>query len=169
MLITGKIYFFRVPFGREMEDLVAFLARCAVENQIWINIGDKIKNPYARYKYSINNSESDHLTFEITDAADTDECTGILRGISYRDADFGIADWGSSSVPNIESFLKQITEHDLIEYIQLSIDLAHGYVPSEYAELNIAANKFCETLMSLPVHGTLPNGRFNIKKSDNKP
>ena len=30
MLITGKIYFTCVPFGREIEDFVAFLTRGAV-------------------------------------------------------------------------------------------------------------------------------------------
>lgn len=110
MLITGKIYLMRVPFGREMENFVAFLTRCAVENQIWINIGKLIRNPDARYKYSINNSENDNLTekylpFEITDTKDSDECSRIMSGISYRDMDFSIADWGSSGIPNVENFL----------------------------------------------------------------
>ena len=61
MLITGKIYFTCVPFGREIEDFVAFLTRCAEENRIWINTGGQISNPDARYKYSINNNESDVL------------------------------------------------------------------------------------------------------------
>ena len=39
-MITGKIYFLRVPFEREYEDFIAFLIRCAVDNQIWINAGE---------------------------------------------------------------------------------------------------------------------------------
>lgn len=169
MLITGKIYFTCIPFDREMEDFVAFLTRCAEENRIWINTGGQIRNPDARYKYSINNSESDNLAekylpVEITDTKDSDECRRIMSGISYRDTDFSIADWGSSGIPNIESFLVQIMAHDLIEYVQISIDLAHGYALSAYAELNITANEFCRTLMSLPNHNALPTAQFNIKK-----
>ena len=171
MLITGKIYFTCVPFGREIEDFVAFLTRCAEENRIWINTGGQIRNPDARYKYSINNSESDvlaekYLPFEITDTKDSDECSRIMSGISYRDTDFSIADWGSSGIPNVESFLVQIMAHNLIEYVQLSIDLAHGYIPSAYAVLNITANEFCRTLMSLPNHNALPTAQFNIKRSE---
>lgn len=171
MLITGKIHFTRVPFGREMEDFIAFLSRCAEENQIWINTGKQIGNPDARYKYSINNSESDvlaekYLPFEITDTKDSDECSRIMSGISYCDTDFSIADWGSSGIPNIESFLVQIMAHDLIEYVQISIDLAHGYTSSAYANLNITANEFCRTLMSLPNHNELPTAQFNIKRSE---
>ena len=169
MLITGKIYFTCVPFGREIEDFVAFLSCYAEENRIWINTGKQIRNPDARYKYSINNSESDvlaekYLPFEITDTKDSDECSRIMSGISYRDTDFSIADWGNSGIPNIENFLVQIMEHDLIGYVQLSIDLAHGYTSSAYANLNITANEFCRTLMQLPCHGALPTGQFNIKK-----
>ena len=169
MLITGKIYFACVPFGREIEDFVAFLTRCAEENRIWINTGGHIRNPDARYKYSINNSESDvlaekYLPFEITDTKNSDECSRIISGIWYRDTDFCIPDWGSSGIPNVESFLVQIMAHDLIEYVQISIDLAHGYTSSAYAELNITANEFCRTLMSLPNHNELPTAQFNIKK-----
>ncbi len=172
MLITGKIYFMRVPFGREIEDFVAFLTRCAEENQIWINTGKQIRNSDARYKYSINNSESNdfaekYLPFEITDTTDSDECRRIMSGISYRDTDFSIADWGSSGIPNVESFLVQIMAHDLIEYVQIAIDLAHGYTSSEHANLNITANEFCRTLMSLPNHNELPTAQFNIKRSEN--
>lgn len=168
-MITGKIYFLRVPFGREYEDFIAFLVRCAVDNQIWINTGEQIRNPDARYKYSIDNSESNdlaekYLPFEITDAKDTDECNRILTGIWYRDIDFGIVDWGKSGIPNIEKFLVQILEHDLIEYVQLAIDLTHGYTPSEYSILNISAKEFCKTLMLLPNHNALPIGQFNIRK-----
>ena len=91
-----------------------------------------------------------------------------MSGISYRDTDFSIADWGSSGIPNVESFLVQIMEHDLIEYVQLSIGLAHGYIPSAYAVLNITANEFCRTLMSLPNHNELPTAQFNIKRSEKK-
>ena len=169
MLITGKIYFTCIPFGREMEDFVAFLTRCAGENQIWINIGRQIRNPDARYKYSIDNRETNdlgekYLPFEITDAKDTDECNRIISGMWYRDMDFGIADWGSSGIPNVQNFLVQIMAHDLIEYVQLSIDLAHGYTSSAYADLNITANEFCRTLMSLSNHNELPTALFNIKK-----
>ena len=171
MLIAGKIYFMRVPFGREMEDFIAFLTRCAVENQIWINTGKQIRNPDTRYKYFVDNEESNdlakkYLPFEITDAKDTDECSRIVSGIRYCDTDFGIADWGNSGIPNIENFLVQIMEHDLIEYVQLSIDLAHGYTPSAYANLDITANEFCKTLMSLPNHNALPTAQFNIKRSE---
>ena len=172
MLITGKIYFTCVPFGREIEDFVAFLTRCAVENRIWINTGKQIRNPDARYKYSINNSnnsESDvlaekYLPFEITDTKDSDECRRIVSGISYRDTDFSIADWGSSGIPNIESFLVQIIEHVLIESVQIAIDLMHGYMPSECANIDIMANEFCRTLMSLPNRNELPTAQFNIVK-----
>ena len=168
MLITGKIYFTCIPFGREIEDFVAFLTRCAEENQIWINAGERIRNPDVKYKYSIDNTETDdivekHLPFEITDTKDSDECSRIMSGISYRDTDFSIADWGSSGIPNIESFLVQIMAHDLIEYVQISIDLAHGYTSSAYADLNITANEFCRTLISLPNHNELPTVKFNIK------
>ena len=171
MLITGKIYFTCVSFGREIEDFVAFLTRCAEENQIWINTGERIRNPDVKYKCSIDSTESNdlaekHLPFEITDTKDSDECSRIIRGISYRDTDFSIADWGSSGIPNIESFLVQIMAHDLIEYVQISIDLAHGYASSAYAELNIMANEFCRTLMSLPNHNALPTAQFNIKRSE---
>ena len=169
MLITGKIYFTCVPFGREIEDFVAFLARRAVDNQIWINTGKQIRNPDVRYKYSINNSESNdfaekYLPFEITDTKDSDECSRIMSGISYRDTDFSIADWGNSGIPNVENFLVQIIEHGLIEYVQLSIDLDHGYMPSEYSNFNIAANDFCKILVSLPNHNALPTAQFNIVK-----
>ena len=168
MLITGKIYFTCVPFGREMEDFIAFLTRCAVENQIWINTGKQIRNPDTRYKYFVDNEESNdlakkYLPFEITDAKDTDECSRIVSGIRYCDTDFGIADWGNSGIPNIENFLVQIMEHGLIEYVQLSIDLAHEYIPSEYANLDITTNEFCKTLMSLSNHNALPTAQFNIK------
>ena len=171
MLITGKIYFTCVPFGREIEDFVSFLTRCAEENRIWINTGGQIRNPDARYKYSVDNSGSNdlaekHLPFEITDTKDSDECSRIMSGISYRDTDFSIADWGSSGIPNVESFLVQIMAHDLIEYVQISIDLAHGYTSSAYANLNITANEFCRTLMSLPNHNELPTAQFNIKRSE---
>ena len=171
MLITGKIYFTCVSFGREIEDFVAFLTRCAEENQIWINTGERIRNPDVKYKCSIDSTESNdlaekHLPFEITDTKDSDECSRIISGISYRDTDFSIADWGSSGIPNIESFLVQIMAHDLIEYVQISIDLAHGYASSAYAELNIMANEFCRTLMSLPNHNALPTSQFNIKRSE---
>ena len=172
MLITGKIYFMRVPFGREIEDFVAFLTRCAEENRIWINTGGHIRNPDARYKCSIDSTESNdlaekYLPFQITDTKNSDECSRIISGISYRDTDFSIADWGSSGIPNVESFLVQIMAHDVIEYVQLSIDLAHGYTSSSYAELNITANEFCRTLMSLPNHNALPTAQFNIKRSEN--
>ena len=174
MLITGKIYFTCVPFGREIEDFVAFLTRCAVENRIWINTGKQIRNPDARYKYSINNSESNdfaekYLPFEITDTKDSDESSRIMSGISYRDTDFSIADWGSSGIPNVESFLVQIMAHDLIEYVQISIDLAHGYTPSVYENLNITANEFCKTLMSLSNHNAVPTAQFNIRKFGDQP
>ena len=172
-IITGKICFSHVPCGREIENFVAYLTRCAVENQIWINTGGQIRNPDARYKYSINNSESnyfaeEYLPFEITDTKDSDECSRIISGISYRDTDFSIADWGNSGIPNIENFLVQIMAHDLIEYVQISIDLAHGYTSSAYANLNITANEFCRTLMRLPCHGALPTVQFNIKKQRNE-
>ena len=170
MLITGKIYFTRVPSAEEHENLVVFLTRCATENQIWINMGGQIRNPDVRYKYSIDNSGSNdlaekHLPFEITDAKDTDECNRIMSGIWYRDSDFGIADWGSSGIPNVENFLVQIMEHGLIEYVQLSIDFAHGYTPSAYANLDINASDFCKILMSLPNHNAVPTAQFNIRKS----
>ena len=171
MLITGKIYFTCVPFGREIEDFVAFLTRCAEENQIWINTGERIRNPDVKYKCSIDSTESNDLAekyipFEITDAKNSDECSRIISGISYRDTDFSIADWGSSGIPNVENFLVQIMAHNLIEYVQLSIDLAHGYTSSAYADLNITANEFCRTLMSLPNRNELPTAQFNIKRSE---
>ena len=140
-----------------------------MENQIWINTGKRIRNPDARYKYSIDSTESNdlaekYLPFEITDTKNSDECSRIISGISYRDTDFSIADWGSSGIPNVENFLVQIMAHDLIEYVQLSIDLAHGYTSSAYANLNITANEFCRTLKSLPNRNELPTALFNIKK-----
>ena len=169
MLITGKIYFTCVPFGREIEDFVAFLARRAVDNQIWINTGEHIRNPDVRYKYCVENAGNNNFTekylpFEITDAKESDDCNQIISGISYRDTDFSIADWGNSGIPNVENFLVQIIEHGLIEYVQLSIDLDHGYMPSEYSNFNIAANNFCKILVSLPNHNALPTAQFNIVK-----
>lgn len=38
-IITGKIYLSRAPLPGEIEELTAFLTRCAVENRIWINTG----------------------------------------------------------------------------------------------------------------------------------
>ena len=169
-IITGKIYFSRVPCNREIENFVVFLTRRAVDNQIWINIGEQIRNPDVRYKYSIDNMETNdlakiYLLFEITDAKDTDECSRILSGIWYRDTDFGIADWGTSGVPYIENFLVQIMEHDLIGHVQLAIDFAHGYTPSAHSNLNITAKELCKTLMSLPNHNALPTAQFNIRRS----
>ena len=169
-IITGRIYFSRVPRGGEREDFVAFLTRRAVENQIWINTDEQIRNSEARHKYSIDNRDTNaleeiYLPFEITDAKDTDECSRIVSGIWYRDKDFFIADWGSSGIPNVEKFLAQIIEHGLIWHVQLAIDSAHGYIPPEYADLDITANEFCKTLMCLPGQGSLPNGQFNIRKS----
>ena len=169
MLITGKIYFTCVPFGREIEDFVAFLTRCAEENRIWINTGGQISNPDVRYKYCVENAGNNNFTekylpFEITDAKESDDCNQIISGISYRDMDFSIADWGNSGIPNVENFLVQIIEHGLIEYVQLSIDLDHGYMPSEYSNFNIAANDFCKILVSLPNHNALPTAQFNIVK-----
>ena len=169
-MITGKIFFSRVPLERECEDFIAFLVRCAVDNQIWINAGEQIKNPDARYKYSMDSGEiidlsKKYLPFEITDNKDTDECDRITSGMWYRGTDFGIADWGSSGIPNIENFLVQIMECDLIRYVRISIDLAHGYIPCAYENLDINASDFCKTLMSLPNHYGLPTGQFNIKKS----
>ena len=173
-IITGRIYFSRVPRGGEREDFVAFLTRRAVENQIWINTDEQIRNSEARHKYSIDNRDTNaleeiYLPFEITDAKDTDGCDRIMSGIWYRDTDFGIADWGSSGIPNIEKFLVQIMEHDLIEDVQLAIDLAHGYTPSEYSNLNITAKDFCKILMSLHNHNALPTAQFNIRKAGNEP
>ena len=172
-IITGKIYFSRVPFGKEYEDFIAFLVRCAVDNQIWINTGEQIRNPDARYKYSIDSGEDNdlskkYLPFEITDNKDTDDCDRITSGMWYRDTDFGIADWGNSGIPNIENFLVQIMEHDLISYVQISVDFAHGYPPSAYANLDINASDFCKTLMSLPNHSAVPTGQFNIRKSGDR-
>ena len=168
-IITGIIYFSRVPFGKEYEDFIAFLVRCALDNQIWINAGEQIKNPDARYKYSIDSGEDNdlskkYLPFEITDNKDSDDCDRITSGMWYRDTDFGIADWGNSGIPNIENFLVQIVEHDLIRYVRISIDLAHGYIPCAYENLDINASDFCKTLMSLPNHYGLPTGQFNIRK-----
>ncbi len=173
-IIIGKMYFSRVPSGREYEDFVAFLTRCAVENQIWINAGEQIRNSDARYMYSIDNEETNdlaqmYLPFEITDANDTDECNRIMSGIGYRDTDFSIADWGSSGIPNIETFLVQIMEHNLIGYVRISIDLTHGYTPSAYANLDIEAKDFCKTLMSLPNHNAVPTAQFNIRKFGDQP
>ena len=170
-IISGKIYFSRVPLGRECKDLIEFLTSRAVENQIWINTGEQIKNPDVRYKYSIDSGTNNALTneylcFEITDDKDTDECSRIISGIWYRNPDYHIADWGSSRIPNVEKFLEQIMEYDLIEYVQLSIDLAHGYVPSEYSNHDITAQEFCKTLMSLSSHSALPNGQFNIARRE---
>lgn len=168
-ITIGKIYFSRILSDRDIENFVTFLTQCGVENQIWINIGEHLRNPDARYKYSIDNVETDdlaenYLPFEITDAKDTDECSRIMSGIWYRDSDFGIADWGTSRIPNIENFLVQIMEYEWIEYVQLFIDLAHGYRPSSYASLDIKAAEFCKTLMSLPNHYAVPTGQFNIRK-----
>ena len=170
-IISGKIYFSRVPLGRECKDLVAFLTCRAVENQIWINTGEQIKNPDVRYKYSIDDGKNNGLTdaylcFEITDDKNTDECSRIISGIWYRNPDYVISDLGSSRIPNIENFLVQIIEHDLIGYIQLSIDLAHGYLPSEYSNLDITAKEFCKTLMSLSSYSALPTGQFNIARRE---
>lgn len=170
-IISGKIYFSRVPLGGECKDLVEFLTCRALENQIWINTGEQIKNPDVRYKYSINDEENNGLTdeclcFEITDDKNTDECSRIVSGIWYRNPDYRIADWGSSLIPNVEEFLIQIMEHDLIEYVQLSIDLAHGYVPSEYSNHDITAQEFCKTLMSLSSHSALPIAQFNIARRE---
>lgn len=170
-IISGRIYFSRVPLEKECEIFVTFLTHCATENQIWINTGEQIKNPNVRYKYSIDDGTKDALTdqylcFEITDDKDTDECNRIISGIWYRNPDYVISDWGSSRIPNVEKFLVQIMEHDLIEYVQLAIDLAHGYVPSEYSNLDIIAKEFCKTLMSLSSHSALPNGQFNIARRE---
>ena len=167
-IITGKIYFSRVPSGRELKDFIAFITCCAIENQIWINTGDQIRNPDARYKYSIDNKENNaftalHLPFEITDEKDTYECNRITSGIWYSDTGSGIADWGSSGIPNIERFLVLILNHDLIGHVQLSIELLHGYIPSEYANLDINASDFCKTLMSLPNYNAVPTVQFNIR------
>lgn len=168
-MITGIIYFSRVPSGGEYEDFIAFLVRCAADNQIWINAGGLIRNPDARYKYSMDSGEDNdlskkYLPFEITDTMDTDECNRITSGMWYRDTDNGIADWGSSCIPDIENFLVQIMEHDLIRYVRISIDLAHGYIPCAYENLDINASDFCKTLMSLPNHYGVPTGQFNIRK-----
>ena len=170
-IINGKIYFSHTPLDRECKDLLEFLTHCAVENQIWINTGEQIQNPDVRYKYSIDDGKNNGLTdtylcFEITDDKDTDECSRIISGMWYRNPDFGIAAWGDSRIPNVEEFLVQIMEHDLIGYIQLSIDLAHGYIPSEYSNLDIAAKEFCKTLMSLSSHSELPTGQFNIARRE---
>ena len=170
-IISGKIYFSRVPLGGECKDLVEFLTRRAVENQIWINTGEEIKNPDVRYKYSIDDGKNNGLTdaylcFEITDDKNTDECSHIISGIWYRDPDYVISDWGSSRIPNVENFLVQIIEHDLIEYVQLAIDLAHGYVLSEYSNRDITAQEFCKTLMLLPSHSALPIAQFNIARRE---
>lgn len=170
-IINGKIYFSHTPLDGECKDLLEFLTHCAVENQIWINTGEQIQNPDVRYKYSIDNGKNNALTdeylcFEITDDKDTDECSRIISGMWYRNPDFGIAAWGDSRIPNVEEFLVQIIEHDLIGYIQLSIDPAHGYVPSEYSNHDITAQEFCKTLMSLSNYSALPNGQFNIARRE---
>ena len=169
MLISGKIYYSRVPCGREIDSFVAFLTRCAVENRIWINTGKQIRNPDVSYKYCVdnagnNNFSEKYMPFEITDAKESDDCNQIISGISYRDTDFGIADWGSSGIPNVENFLVQIMEDGLIEYVYISIDLAHGYTPSASTNLDIMAKEFCKILMSLPNHNALPTAQFNIVK-----
>ena len=135
----------------------------------WINTGKQIRNPDVSYKYCVdnagnNNFSEKYMPFEITDAKESDDCNQIISGISYRDTDFGIADWGSSGIPNVENFLVQIMEDGLIEYVYISIDLAHGYTPSASTNLDIMAKEFCNILMSLPNHNALPTAQFNIVK-----
>ena len=77
-MITGKIYFLRVPIEGEYEDFIAFLVRCAVDNQIWINTGEQIRNPDARYKYSIDNSESNDLAETDTELFITEQVNNLL-------------------------------------------------------------------------------------------
>ncbi len=103
-IITGKIYLSRAPLLGEIEELTAFLTRCAVENRIWINTGCRIKNPDARYKCSVDNGGGDekyladkYLPFEITDSKDADACDRILSGIWYSDKGARIADLGRIS------------------------------------------------------------------------
>lgn len=167
--ITGKIHFSRIPRSGELEHFVTFLTRSAVENRIWINTGEQIRNPDARYKYSIddrdnNNLVEQYLPFEITDSKETDECNRILSGIWYRDTDFSIADLGSSGLANIENFFGQIMDDGLIQYVQIAFDLVHGYTPFEYFNLDITAKDFCKTLMSLPNYNAVPTVQFNIRK-----
>ena len=90
-IITGKIYLSRAPLPGEIEELTAFLNRCAAENRIWINTGCRIKNPDARYKCSVDSGgdekylEDRYLPFEITDSKETDACDRLLGGIWYSD------------------------------------------------------------------------------------
>lgn len=66
-IITGEIHFFRVPLPVELEELTVFLSRRAAENRIWINTGERIRNPDARYKCSVNdNGDEKYLAENIS-------------------------------------------------------------------------------------------------------
>ena len=170
-IITGKIYLSRAPLPGEIEELTAFLNRCAAENRIWINTGCRIKNPDARYKCSVDSGgdekylEDRYLPFEITDSNETDACDRLLGGIWYSDNGARIADPGGSGLPDIENFLVRIMDNELIRGVQIAFDPAHGYVPSEYPRFNITAGEFCQTLMSVPCHSAVPDGELNIRKT----
>ena len=169
-IITGEIHFFRVPLPVELEELTAFLSRCAAENRIWINTGERIRNPDARYKCSVNDNGDEkylaekYLPFEITDSQETDGCDRILSGIWYSDS--RIADFGTSGIHDIENFLADIMNNELIQYVQLSFDPAHGYIPQEYSCLDITAKEFCKALMSLPCHSAVPDVQLNIRRDN---
>lgn len=169
-IITGKIYLSRAPLPGEIEELTAFLNRCAAENRIWINTGCRIKNPDARYKCSVDSGgdekylEDRYLPFEITDSKETDACDRLLGGIWYSDNGARIADPGGSGLPDIENFLVRIMDNELIRCVQIAFDPAHGYVPSEYPHFDITAGEFCKTLMSVPCHSAVPDGELNIRK-----
>lgn len=171
-IITGKIYLSRAPLPGEIVELDAFLTRCAAENRIWINTCCRIKNPDARYKCSVDDSGGDkmyladkYLPFEITDSKDSDACDRILGGIWYSDNGVRIADLGSSGLPDIENFLVRSMDNELIRYVQIAFDPAHGYVPSDYPHFDITAGEFCKTLMSIPCHSVVPDGELNIRKT----
>ena len=159
----------------EIEELTAFLNRCAAYNRIWINTGCRIKNPDARYKCSVDSGGGDekyladrYLPFEITDSNEADACDRRLGGIWYSDNGARIAAPGGSGLPDIENFLVRIMDNELIRCVQIAFDPAHGYVPSEYPHFEITANEVCKTLMSVPCHSAVPDGELNIRKTGGK-
>lgn len=56
-------------------------------------------------------------------------------------------------------------DNELIRFVQIAFDPAHGYVQSEYSRFDITAGEFCKSLMSVPCHSAMPDGELNIRKT----
>lgn len=166
-IITGQVFLSHCVSADEASALAAHMTESAVKNNIWVNTCGHFRGPDAEEKYpSENYLLKGYIPFEITDSEHAFEADRILSGIWYRDEDGRIADLSGSGLGDIQSFLEEVIEQDWVSSISVSLDWAHGYPASYYAQCMIHANMFCSALTALPAWGGVPTGEFSIVKDE---